>query len=241
LNPIFKTFSVKGNLSKTNSDYIQTKSLAEGWIGIVCDGVGEIIGEESAGKLCADIMIDLIEKSIEPDPLKKMKYAIEETNQYLYSLKGKKLNTVQNVTTLAVLFLFNHTACWGHVGDSRIYKLKNGRLSYLTKDHSVIQELVDGGFLTLKEATLHSGTNVIGRAMGEKSAVIADVSKLHLQPVDKNRFFLCTDGVTNFITDSEIENCLQNDSIEESSGALISLINKNDIVDDTSFMIVDAT
>ena len=241
MNPTFKTFSVKGKLRQTNLDYIQTKSLTEGWLGVVCDGVGERIGEESPGKLCANKIIDLIENSDEPDPLKKMKYAIEQTNQYLYSLKQDETNNVQNVTTLVVLYLLNHTACWGHVGDSRIYELKNGRLSYLTKDHSVIQELVDGGFLTLKEAAFHSGTNVIGRAMGEKSEVVADVSKMNLQPVDKNRFFLCTDGVTSLITDAEIENCLQNDNIEESSGELISLISRKDVADDTSFMIVDAT
>ena len=236
-----KTFSVKGNDRITNSDYILTKSLQEGWIGVVCDGVGEQTGLENTGKICAEKIIELFEKSGEPDPLKKMKSAIEKTNEYLYSLRQEKPQNIQNATTLVVLYLLNHTACWGHVGDSRIYKLKNGRLNQLTKDHSVIQELVDGGFLTLKEAASHSGTNVIGRAMGEKTNVVADVSKMNLQPIDKNRFFLCTDGVTSVLTDAEIEKCLQKDNIEECSGGLISLIRRYNIADDTSFVIVDAS
>jgi len=239
MQPIFKTYSVKGSDRQTNSDYIKTISLSEGWIGIVCDGVGESIGEKNSGKLCANKILDLIKKSTEPDPLKKMKSAIEETNQYLYSFRQDKLNNNQTVTTLVVLYLLNHTACWGHVGDSRIYKIKNGRLNQLTKDHSVIQELVDGGFLTLKEAGFHSGTNVIGRAIGEKFNVEADVSKMNLQPFDKNRFFLCTDGVTSILSDAEIENCLQKDNIEECSEGLISLINSSNVVDDASFIVVD--
>ena len=236
----FKNYSIKGSDRLTNSDYVHTKSFSEGWIGVVCDGVGESIGEENSGKLCAVKVIDLIEKSTEQDPLKKMKSAIEETNRYLYSLRQSKPNNGQTATTLVVLYLLNHIACWGHVGDSRIYKIKNGRLNQLTKDHSVIQELVDGGFLTLKEAGFHSGTNVIGRAIGEKSNVDADVSKMNLQPFEKNRFFLCTDGVTNVLPDAEIEICLQEDNIEECSGELISLIISNNVNDDASFIIVDA-
>ncbi|MGB5531225.1 MAG: protein phosphatase 2C domain-containing protein [Ignavibacteriaceae bacterium] len=237
----FKTYSIKGNDRLTNSDYVHTKSLPGGWIGIVCDGVGESTGGDNTGKLCAFKIMDLVQKSSEPDSLKKMKSAIEETNRYLYSLRQSNSNNGQTATTLVVLYLLNHTACWGHVGDSRIYKLKNGRLNQLTKDHSVIQELVDGGYVTLKEAALHSGTNVIGRAMGEKPNVTADVSKMNLQPIDKNRFFLCTDGVTSILTDVEIENCLRKDTIEGCLSGFISLINRYDVADDASFIIVDGS
>ena len=239
MEPSFSTFSVKGNYRQTNSDYIQTKSLTDGWIGIVCDGVGESLGSISSGKICAEKIIELIENSTEPDPLKKMKSAIEKTNKYLFGLKQNADGNY--ATTLVVLYLINHVACWGHVGNSRIYKLKNGRINLLTKDHSVIQELVDKGFLTLKEAAFHSGTNVIGRAMGEKSDVVVDVSKINLLPFDKNRFFLCTDGVTSILTDSEIENCLQKDSVNDCSEKLISMMNKKNITDDSSFILVDPT
>lgn len=239
MQPIVKTFSIKGNERKTNLDYIEIKSLLKGWIGVVCDGVGEANGLENSGKLCAEKIIELIEKSTEPDPLKKMKWAIEKTNQYLFEIQKSRLNETKIATTLVVIYLLNHTVCWGHVGDSRIYKLKNGRLNLLTKDHSVIQELVDGGFLTLKEAAFHTGTNIIGRAMGEKPNVIVDVSKINLQPFDKNRFFLCTDGVTSLLSDAEIESCLQKNTVKECSENLILLMNSKNISDDASFIIVD--
>jgi protein phosphatase len=241
MQPIVKTFSIKGNERKTNSDYVEIKSLLKDWIGVVCDGVGEANGLENSGKLCAQKILELIEKSSEPDPLKKMKWAIETTNQYLYKIQENSLDNYQSATTLVVLYLSNYTACWGHVGDSRIYKLKNGRLNLLTKDHSVIQELVDGGFLTLREAAFHIGTNIIGRAMGEKPNVIVDVSKINLQPFDKNRFFLCTDGVTSILSDAEIENCLQKDTVKECSENFILLMNSKNITDDSSFIVVDPT
>ena len=237
MEPKFKTFSVKGSIRQTNSDYILIKSLSVGWIGIVCDGVGESIGGIRSGKLCSEKIIELIENSTETDPIKKMKSAIEKTNKYLFNLKQNA--TGNYATTLVVLYLINHVACWGHVGDSRIYKLKNDRLNLLTKDHSVIQELVDEGFLTLKEAAFHSGTNVIGRAMGEKSDVVVDVSKINLLPLNKNRFFLCTDGVTSILTDSEIENCLQKENVTDCSENLIAIMNRKNISDDSSFIIID--
>jgi len=239
MNPDYKTFSIKGNDRRLNSDFILIKSISGGWIGIVCDGVGESNGELNSGKICAEKIIELIENSSESDPLIKMKSAIIKTNQYLLEIQKSKLNETKIATTIVVLYLLNHTVCWGHVGDSRIYQLKNDRLNLLTKDHSVIQELVDGGFLTLKEAASHTGTNIIARAMGEKPNVIADVSKMHLQPSDAHRFILCTDGLTNLISDAEIESCLRKENIEECYECFISLLKRNNISDDASFLIVD--
>jgi protein phosphatase len=236
MKPYHKLYSIKGKSIKSNSDYILVKPLVDGWIGIVCDGVG---ASEISGKLCAEKIIELLERNSEPDPLIKVKLAIEETNKYLLEVKEKSSNNTKVATTLVVLYLINHTVCWGHVGDSRIYQLKNGRLNLLTKDHSVIQELVDGGFLTLKEAALHSGTNIIGKAMGEKQNVTADVSKMHLQPTDRHRFLLCTDGLTSIISDNEIEKCLQKNEIEDCYNSFISSIDKSNLIDDTSFLIVD--
>lgn len=235
----FKTFSVKGNDRISNSDYILVKSLSEGFIGIVCDGVGENEGTENPGKVCAEKIIDLIENSSESDPLVKMKAAIEKTNKYLIELKNDSSENNKLATTLEVIYLLEHCVCWGHVGDSRMYQLKNNRLNLLTKDHSVIQELVDKGFLTLKEAGLHTGTNIIGRAMGEKPDVNVDISKMNLQPFDKHRFLLCTDGLTNLISDSEIENCLQEKELETCYKSFISRIEKKYISDDITFLIVD--
>jgi serine/threonine protein phosphatase PrpC len=235
----YKSFSIQGSDRKSNSDFIATKELSPGWIGIVCDGVGDSSGGIKVGKLCAEKIIELIESNPESDPLTKVKLAIVETNKYLRRMREGLPDDVKIATTLVVLYLLNHSACWAHVGDSRIYQLKNGRLNVLTKDHSVIQELVDKGMLTLKEAALHTGTNIIARAIGERSDVVIDVTKMNLQQTDNYRFILCTDGLTSLLPNSEIEKCLQKESIEDCYNSFISYINKDKITDDTSFLIVD--
>ena len=239
MNKKYKVYSVKGKDRNSNSDYTLVKSLPEGWIGIVCDGVGDNGSTKNPGKICAEKIIELFENSSESDPLVKMKSAIENTNEYLLTLKDEESKNNKQATTLVVIYLLDHTVCWGHVGDSRIYQLKNSRLSLLTKDHSVIQELVDKGFLTLKEAALHTGTNIIGRAMGEKPDVNADVSKINLQQFDNHRFLLCTDGLTNLLSDQEIENCLQEKELESCYKSFTSSIESKYISDDTTFLIVD--
>ena len=239
MNKKYKTYSVKGKDRNSNSDYILVKSLPEGWIGIVCDGVGDNVSTKNSGKICAGKIIELIENSTEPDPLVKLKSAIENTNEYLLLLKNKDSENNKLVTTLVVIYLLDHTVCWGHVGDSRMYQLKNSGLNLLTKDHSVIQELVDKGFLTLKEASLHTGTNIIGRAMGEKPNVNVDVSKINLQPLYSHRFLLCTDGLTNLLSDAEIENCLQEKELETCYKSFTSSIKSKYVSDDTAFLIVD--
>lgn len=236
----YTSFSTKGNQKLSNLDYTRFQELNDGWLGIICDGVGDGSDQLNPAKLCAEKLIELIDKSNEPDTLNMIKSIIDQTNEYLNGLNQNNPDERKLASTLVILYLTNNTAYWGHVGDSRLYKLKNGRLNLLTKDHSVIQQLIDKGFLTLKEAFLHSGTNVIGRAMGEKPNVMVDVSKINLQPFDKNRFLLCTDGVTQILSDSEIEKCLQKFSVEECADALRFLINKYEVPDDASFIIIDA-
>ena len=172
--------------------------------------------------------------------MKKLNSVIEQANQYIYSLQQNHLTTDRISTNLVVLYLVDNKACWGHVGDSRIYKLKNGRLNRLTRDHSIIQQLIDKGLLTLKEAAFHSGVKVVGKAIGEKLKINADVSKINLHPDDKNRFMICTDGVTEIIGDKEIQESLKKKSLEECSYELIMLLENHRNPDDASFIIVDA-
>jgi len=233
-------FTTKGKKKVSNLDFIHFQELKDGWLGIVCDGVGDGSENQNPAKLCSEKLVELFEQIPEKDPLEMLKVVIDETNKYFNNLNQNNAFEKKLASTLVILYLTNHSAYWGHIGDSRLYKLKNGRLNILTKDHSVIQQLIDKGFLTLKEALLHSGTNVIGRAIGEKVNVVVDVSKINLQPFDKNRFLLCTDGVTQILSDSEIEKCLQYFTVEECAECLKSLIDKYDVPDDASFIIVDA-
>jgi PPM family protein phosphatase len=110
----------------------------------------------------------------------------------------------------------------GHVGDSRTYRMKNGTLKQLTKDHSLVQEQLDQGIITPEEARHHTMRNVILRAVGVNDTVALDILKGKRQPGDL--FLLCSDGLTDMIEDSAVADALTaNGSLGDKSAALIQM------------------
>jgi len=139
-------------------------------------------------------------------------------------------------TTIEVLFLKDNNAYWGHVGDSRIYFLRNGNLKQLTKDHSLVQKLVDEGYLTIKEAENHPNKNIIMRALGDNNNVEIDLSKIKLNSSDDFLFFMCTDGVTGVMNDNELEKIFSN--YNKINDTLTKQIIQRGAPDNFSFVII---
>jgi protein phosphatase len=109
----------------------------------------------------------------------------------------------------------------GHVGDSRVYLLRDGRLRQLTKDHSLIQSRVDKGMLTPEEAKRHPQKNILLRAMGTDRSATCDIVQGAV--LDSDIFLLCSDGLTDMVDDSDIEIVLVSaKSLEQKVERLIS-------------------
>ncbi len=142
------------------------------------------------------------------------------------------------VTTADVLFLHKKNAYWGHIGDSRIYNIKNGTLHRMTKDHSLVQQLIDEGFLTMKAAEHHPDRNVILRALGEIPDVDIDLSKMHFNQFDKYKFLVCTDGVSKVISEEELETIMRELDIYACTEQIKKLISSRKTTDDYSFVLV---
>lgn len=94
----------------------------------------------------------------------------------------------------------------GHVGDSRCYRLRDGQLAQLSTDHSLVQELVRNGTITQEEARNHPYKNIITRALGADEQVQVDAHDLQLNRSDV--FLLCSDGLTDYLTDEELQDIL---------------------------------
>jgi PPM family protein phosphatase len=105
-------------------------------------------------------------------------------------------------TTVVGLLLSGPTAAVAHVGDSRAYRLRNGRLDQLTQDHTWVHEQVVAGLLSREQARSHPLKNVVTRALGGESEVVVDVREVQVQPGDI--YLLCSDGLTGMLSDSEI-------------------------------------
>ncbi len=109
-------------------------------------------------------------------------------------------------TTVVGCLMHNGTAALAHVGDSRAYRLRGGRLELLTEDHTWVNEQVVAGFLSKEQARDHPLKNVVTRALGGETEVAVDVREIGLEPGD--RLLLCSDGLTTMLDDGEIQDCL---------------------------------
>ena len=227
-----------GDDRPTNEDFIGVHEVDGGILAIVCDGVGISSGTNIAAKLCVASIQKNFCSSDDPDYLKRIKLSLSSTNEMLRKYSAELAGSETLVTTADVLFLHKNNAYWGHIGDSRIYNIKNGTLHRMTKDHSLVQQLIDEGFLTMKAAEHHADRNVILRALGEIKDVDIDLSKMHFNQFDKYKFLLCTDGVSNVISDEEIETTMRELNIHTCTEKIKNLICSRKTTDDYSFILI---
>jgi protein phosphatase len=144
-------------------------------------------------------------------------------------------------TTLEIFFLNENIVYWGHIGDSRIYHLKSKRLNQITKDHSLVQKLLDEGYITHKQAANHPQKNVIVKALGDIETIEPDISKIRINFNEGNRFLICSDGVSNLINDEELEEVLILNDLEVIKNKIIKMIKLRGAFDDYSFIIIEIT
>lgn len=220
-----------------NEDSLGVYEIENGILAIVCDGLGGNKAGDVASQLSVNTVYEFFKSSTQNDYLERIKSAILEANNNILYKASISSDFKGMATTIEVLFLLENTAYFGHVGDSRMYFLRNGKLKQLTKDHSFVQKLIDEGFLTVDEAEYSPNRNIIMRALGDNSAVEIDLSKITVDSSDDYMFFLCTDGVTTVVKDNELEEILINyDSIKET---LSELINQRGAPDNYTFVCIE--
>ncbi len=204
----------KGNIRKYNEDACAIFETPNGLLSVVCDGMGGHLGGERAsnfalekiGKYINSKRFDLAKL---PDALfqsfASAHLAIAEEAKSNPLLKG------MGTTCVAILFHPDATFC-AHVGDSRLYIFRNNQLNRLTKDHSVVQNLIDNGIITEAEAIYHPQKNLIERALGSDEAQpdIINLGSILQNLRVGDIFLLCSDGLSNELNDIEIKNYLEN-------------------------------
>lgn len=221
-----------------NEDAVGVFEIDNGILAILCDGLGGNKAGEVASQLTIETVRNIFSEDDNTDSLSKIKQAILESNNAIIKNANADFDLKGMATTAEVLYLKDDTAFWGHIGDSRIYLLKNSKLKQLTKDHSLVQKLVDEGYLTMKEAENHPNKNIIMRALGDNDNIEIDLSKQKINTTDDVKFFLCSDGVTTVIKDEELQNILSENDLESVSKTLADLIEERGAPDNFSFIII---
>lgn len=221
-----------------NEDSFGVFELEDGLLTVLCDGLGGNKAGEVASSLTVETIYNSFIKSDKVDYLERIKDAILAANRMIIEESSATPAFRGMATTVEVLYLNSSTAYWGHIGDSRIYRLINNKIKQLTKDHSLVQRLVDEGFLTLKEAENHPNKNIIMKALGDASDVEADLSKLRLLLKDNVKFFICSDGVSGVVNDEELEEIITNNEADLISQKLSKLIEDRGAPDNYTFVLI---
>jgi serine/threonine protein phosphatase PrpC len=221
-----------------NEDSFGVFELDDGLLTVLCDGLGGNKAGEVASSLSVETIYNSFTRSDKPDYLERIKDAIIDANKMIIEESSSTPAFRGMATTVEVLFLNSSNAYWGHIGDSRIYKLMNNKIKKLTKDHSLVQRLVDEGYLTLKEAENHPNRNIIMKALGDTVDIEADLSKTRLNPKDQIKFFVCSDGVTGVVTDEELEEIISNQDSDSTAENLSKLIEDRGAPDNYTFVLI---
>jgi protein phosphatase len=141
-------------------------------------------------------------------------------------------------TTLVCVLVFDRQMIMAHVGDSRCYRLRKGVLKQLTDDHSLVASQVKAGHLTADEAREASHKNIITRAIGTSENVKPDVVVVPVE--DRDLMLLCSDGLTDMVTDADLAKMLQSpDSLEERARSLVALANDRGGRDNITAVLVE--
>ena len=170
----------------------------------VADGVG---GAE-AGEVASQTAIEVLDEAFRhqdtnADVEDLMELAIQRANASIHQMAQEHAKFSMMATTIVALHLNGNIATFGHVGDSRLYRLTpDGKLHRETEDHSIVEEEVRAGRMTPEQAANHPSKNVISRALGAEQAVEVDMKTIEVE--DGTEFLLCTDGITRHISDNEL-------------------------------------
>lgn len=211
-----------GNIRDINEDYIGYYEENNLRLYIVADGMGGHNAGDIASKTAVEECINYIRNLIKVSDYElELKKAIIYANNVIYekSINNASLNGMG--TTITACLIHNNEAVIANVGDSSCYVLTNNNIEKITKDHSLVQELVDDGSITEEEALKHPNKNIITRALGTRESVEIDIFTLKLNSVEK--FILCTDGLTNEVNKEEMYNIITHNNNEKSSKLLIEL------------------
>jgi len=238
MNYAYLSISEHGKIREQNEDSVGIFHTDFGLLVIICDGLGGGLSGEFASRLSVETIHKSFVESHELDLLKRIRKSIEKANKFVYEKSNGNLNFKGMATTCEVLLLNGVSAFWGHIGDSRIYFHKNKKLNQLTKDHSLIQKLIDEGELAVKDFKNHPKKSVITKAIGDDQIPEIDTSKMLLPNQSQLKFFVCTDGVTCVVNDNELEILLEHEDLSEISNKLKKLINKRGAPDNYSYVIV---
>jgi protein phosphatase len=219
---------------------------------VLADGIGGYNAGAVASSMATSLAMDHLKRmrretalfglrsaGLSPESL-AVKSAVEKINLAIYKTAQMDSRHAGMGTTI-VLVLFHHgLATIAHVGDSRLYRLREGRLELLTHDHSLLQEQVEMGMISSEDAKVSHNRHLVSRALGLEAEIKVDVSEHEVQPNDI--YLLCSDGLNDMVDDPDIELAISElrTNLPLAASQLVQMANDNGGYDNVSVLIAKA-
>lgn len=239
---MFKTFSATdvGRKRQINQDFVFSSETPVGALPnlfIVADGMGGHAAGDYASSFTTRCVVDGIKASRQDTPIKVLRSAIEKANLALIKEAGKKPEYEGMGTTIVAATIVDDCIYVANVGDSRLY-LINDDIVQITRDHSLVEEMVMAGRIDKEEARVHPDKNIITRAIGAAPDLKIDFFDMHLREGD--RILMCTDGLSNMVEDQDIRMIVESESdVAGMVYALIKAANDNGGKDNIGVIVIE--
>jgi serine/threonine protein phosphatase PrpC len=198
-----------GMIRSGNEDNFFAEADDRRGVFVVADGMGGHAAGEVASEMAVQIVarhLLVLTSVLDGASAEKLSHAMRDANRAIYDRMLAEVDKQGMGTTASVLVLSDNQFLIGQIGDSRVYLLRDGALTQLTKDHSYVQEQVDAGLLTPEQARYHPYSNVITRCVGASESVEADIYDGEMKPGDV--FLLASDGLTGMVDDRRLQQML---------------------------------
>ena len=238
-----KTFSMTdvGIRRESNQDYMYTSETAVGNLPnlfLLADGMGGHAAGDYASRFTVEKVVELVGKSTFTEPVAILKQAISEANALLLAEADKDVSRQGMGTTLVTATIIDDRMYVSNVGDSRLYVVSADKMIQVTRDHSLVEEMVRLGEMDKEDAKVHPDKNIITRAVGVLPEVSADFFEVELEPGDM--ILMCSDGLTNMVRDEEIRQIIlgQRDIVEKAE-KLVETANKNGGRDNITVVLIE--
>ena len=235
-----------GRARSNNEDSVATDDGVG--LAVLADGMGGYNAGEVASNMATSFirtelgrwLREASTQASDAEVRRAMEICVDNANRAIFNAANANPQYAGMGTTLVVAVFRDTRVLLGHVGDSRCYRLRDGRLQQITRDHSLLQEQIDAGLITPEQAAFSANKNLVTRAVGVEDTVLLETHQHDVLPGDL--FLMCSDGLSDMLDDDSIgQVLLAHDSLESSSHALIDAANDAGGKDNISVILGRAT
>lgn len=219
-----------GLVRENNQDSYTAFELENAVVAVVCDGMGGAaegaLASSQAVRAIKDYITERYYSGMTDISIKSLLVsALESANRFVYNLSRTDEKYFGMGTTAVAAVISESYVYIAHVGDSRAYKKSDGVLNQLTKDHSIIQHMIESGEISAQEAAAHPDKHIITRALGVDADVKVDFCQESFE--ENDILILCSDGLTNFVEPDDILNLTDDGCYYDYADRLVNLANQN--------------